>query len=161
MWRRRWSRRRVTAAIAASHSQLGRLHASAGRLDQARDSYDSYLDSCSVLGDDHPETLTALQHRAFLLRELGGFEGAEAGFRESLVRRRRVFGDGHPLVAWAEDDLGWLLYGQLRGGSVPACWCSSSRSLPSRLFVSPGAWRWATASRSHQGPSPVSSWLRS
>jgi hypothetical protein len=49
-----------------------------------------------VLGDDHPETLTAASRLAADLRELGEHQEARAHDEDALARRRRVLGDDHP-----------------------------------------------------------------
>jgi len=103
-----------THEVARSQMQLANLAGSAGRIDEALAWVDEALASLAPLGDDHPDAIVALQHLAYLHQRNGDFAAAEAGFRESLMRRRRVYGDDHPNVAWAEADLAWTLHERAR-----------------------------------------------
>lgn len=99
-----------TGPVLASLRQIGMLHLSLGRALEAT----GYAErGAALVRDRHPDdpaVITALQHRAFLRQQSGDLVGAEADFRDNLARRLRVYGDDHPLVAWARVDLGWLLY---------------------------------------------------
>ena len=48
-----------------------------------------------ILGDDHPETLTALNNYAFVLHLLGRRSQAAPLYRQALERRRRILGEDH------------------------------------------------------------------
>ena len=48
-----------------------------------------------VLGDEHPDTLTAIQNMGWLLQEQGNLSEAESYYREALETQRRVLGDEH------------------------------------------------------------------
>jgi eukaryotic-like serine/threonine-protein kinase len=97
-------------ASARSQMQLANLHGAIGRVDEAMQFARDALVNLEEVGELHPDTLTAIQHVAFLELRRGRHDLAEAGFRDSLARRRRVYGDDHPLVAWAEVDLAWVLH---------------------------------------------------
>ena len=49
-----------------------------------------------VLGQDHPDTLTAAHNLATDLRELGEVQAARDLDQDTLDRRRRVLGQDHP-----------------------------------------------------------------
>ncbi|MBL9077791.1 MAG: serine/threonine protein kinase [Planctomycetes bacterium] len=93
-----------------SQLQLANLHGAVGRVDVAMGFVQQALDELRGLGFDHPDLPVALQHLAFLQQRQGDHASAEASFRESLQRRREIYGDDHAQVAWAEADLGWLLH---------------------------------------------------
>ncbi|WP_052914985.1 FxSxx-COOH system tetratricopeptide repeat protein [Protofrankia coriariae] len=48
------------------------------------------------LGEDHPETITAMHNLACVVREQGDYPAARALFDEVLTRRRRILGEDHP-----------------------------------------------------------------
>jgi tetratricopeptide (TPR) repeat protein len=98
------------AAVARSRLQLANLHGAIGRTDVAMDELQQALDELQALGADHPDAIVALQHLGLLQQRQGNFTAAEASYRESLERRRRLYGDDHPQVAWAAVDLAWLLH---------------------------------------------------
>ena len=102
------------AAQVRSRLLLANLHGAVGRIDVAMGHVQQALDRLRRLGGDHPDTMVALQHLAFLQQHQGDLVSAEASFRESLDRRRALYGEGHPLVAWAEVDLAWVLHDQRR-----------------------------------------------
>lgn len=96
--------------VLGSLRQIGMLHLSLGRPDKAAEYAER---GAALVQDRHPDdpmVITALQHRAFLRQQSGDLAGAEIDFRDNLERRERVYGAGHPLVAWAKVDLGWLLH---------------------------------------------------
>jgi non-specific serine/threonine protein kinase/serine/threonine-protein kinase len=96
--------------VARSRLQLANLHGSVGRIDVAMSHLQQALDAFRSQGVEHPEAITALQHLAMLQQREGDFASAEASYRESLHRRRELYGDDHPLVRWAEVDLAWVLH---------------------------------------------------
>jgi Flp pilus assembly protein TadD len=49
-----------------------------------------------VLGEQHPDTLTAMNNLAILLFETGDREGALQLLRQSLLSHRKVLGENHP-----------------------------------------------------------------
>jgi Tetratricopeptide repeat len=49
-----------------------------------------------VLGEDHPDTLTAASNLAMLLGRLGEPQAARELAEDTLARRRRVLGEDHP-----------------------------------------------------------------
>ncbi|MBX3464023.1 MAG: serine/threonine protein kinase [Planctomycetes bacterium] len=102
------------SARVRSQLQLANLHGAVGRTDVAMHHVQQALFGLGRLGVDHPDTIVALQHLAVLQQRQGDFGSAEASYRESLARRRSLYGDDHPQVAWAEADLAWLLHEQRR-----------------------------------------------
>ena len=96
--------------IARSLLQIANLHGTVGRIDVAMEPLQRALDELDSMSLDHPDAITALQHLAILQQRKGDFASAEASHRESLRRRRDLYGDGHPQVAWAETDLAWALH---------------------------------------------------
>jgi tetratricopeptide (TPR) repeat protein len=101
-------------AEARSLLQLANLHGSVGRTDMAMDLLQQALEGLRSLGAEHPDAIVALQHLAILQQRQGDLVSAEASYRESLKRRRRLYGEQHQQVAWAEADLAWLLHEQGR-----------------------------------------------
>ena len=100
--------------IARGEMLLGSLHGGVGRVELAMEHVEAALECLEPLGELHPDTLVAVQHRALLHQRRGDLFAAEAGFRDSLQRRVQVYGDDHPHVAWARADLAWLLQTQRR-----------------------------------------------
>jgi tetratricopeptide (TPR) repeat protein len=98
------------AAIAHVLLRIANLYGAVGRVDPALLAVGEAIALQGELGEDHPDVLSALQHRAFLLQHRGDLEGAEVAFRDSLARRLRVYGEHHHHVAWARADLAWLLH---------------------------------------------------
>lgn len=99
---------------ARSLLQLANLHGSIGRTELAMEQLQQALEILRRLGADHPDAIVALQHLAVLQQRQGDLASAEASYRESLKRRRQLYGDDHQQVAWAEVDLAWLLHEQRR-----------------------------------------------
>jgi ornithine cyclodeaminase/alanine dehydrogenase-like protein (mu-crystallin family) len=58
-----------------------------------------------VLGDDHPDTLTAAYNVAVDLRALGEYQQARALDEDTVARYRRVLGDDHPHTLASADNL--------------------------------------------------------
>lgn len=121
------------AEIAKGLLLLANLHGSVGRIQPAMAAVEEALALQTDLGDDHPDVLAALQHRAFLLQRQRDFGAAEAAFRDGLERRRRTYGAGHPLVAWAEADLAWVLHERGRDGDAEPLLRSALPVLRERL----------------------------
>ena len=49
-----------------------------------------------VLGDDHPDTLTAMNTLGEIRRHLGNLQGARDLLQQTLAARQRVLGPDHP-----------------------------------------------------------------
>ena len=62
-----------------------------------------------VLGDDHPETLIAVNNLGSLLQEQGKLDEAEAYYREALEGRRLVLGSDHQVTLVSLNNMGLLL----------------------------------------------------
>ena len=103
---------------ARSYMQMANLIGGVGRTGPAMELVNKALACLAPLGEDHPDTLVALQHRAFLLQRQGDLPAAEETLRDCLARRRRVYGDDHPQATWAEADFAWVLH--TRGEHVEA-----------------------------------------
>jgi hypothetical protein len=95
---------------ARAHMQIASVHGGVGRVEEAMEHVEAALAALEPLGELHPDTMVAVQHRAFLHQRRGELRAAESGFRDSLERRQRVYGDEHPHVAWARADLAWALH---------------------------------------------------
>jgi eukaryotic-like serine/threonine-protein kinase len=65
--------------------------------------------SRSAMGEEHPETLAALNSMASLLAHQGKFAEAEKMHRETLMTRRRVLGDDAPATLESMSNLGVTL----------------------------------------------------
>jgi serine/threonine protein kinase/Tfp pilus assembly protein PilF len=65
-----------------------------------------------VLGEEHPDTLTAMNNMGFLLQGQGKLDQAEPYFREALEKRRRVLGEEHPDTLISINNMGFLLQDQ-------------------------------------------------
>jgi len=61
-----------------------------------------------MLGDEHPDTLLAIDNLAFTLRDLGDVAGARKLQEELLGVRRRTLGDEHPDTVVAMSNLAAL-----------------------------------------------------
>jgi serine/threonine-protein kinase len=68
-----------------------------------------------------------------LQQRRGNWQAAEEALRESLDRRRQLYGDDHPLVAWAEADFGWLLHSRSRDGEAEPLLRHALAALRARL----------------------------
>jgi len=62
-----------------------------------------------VLGDDHADTLIAIDDLAIALQELGRYDEAEVLFIEALEGMRRVLGDDHRLTLSTMGNLGLVI----------------------------------------------------
>jgi tetratricopeptide (TPR) repeat protein len=58
-----------------------------------------------VLGDEHPDTLTAMNNLAATRRALGDLDGARELYEQALAGCRRVLGDEHPDTLTATNNL--------------------------------------------------------
>lgn len=72
------------------------------------------LEKCLALyveefGEEHQETLTALNNLAMVLYALGDFDGGRALHQQTLEGRRRVLGDGHPHTLASLNNLATML----------------------------------------------------
>ena len=72
------------------------------------------------LGDDHPDTLSAINNLAYLIEAQGRPSEAEPLYREALEGRRRVLGDDHPDTLISVNNLGAMLLGPVGAGGVRA-----------------------------------------
>jgi tetratricopeptide (TPR) repeat protein len=52
-----------------------------------------------LLGDQHPDTATSLNHLALPYKSLGDYAKAEPLFRQALEIRKKVLGENHPVTA--------------------------------------------------------------
>lgn len=120
-------------AIAQSLLRIASLQGAVGRIGPAFAAVERAIDLQAELGADHPDVITAVQHRAFLLQHRGDHEAAEAAFRDSLTRRLRVYGEGHYRVAWARAELAWLLHERARYGEAESLLRRAVSSLSDRL----------------------------
>ena len=65
-----------------------------------------------VLGNDHPDTLSAANDLGVVYEESGRLKEAEPYVREALEGRRRVLGNDHPDTLSSINNMGYLLQGQ-------------------------------------------------
>jgi hypothetical protein len=91
-----------TIASTAATTRALTLHAAyyleqAGYPRAARRLADQALTIWTVtLGRDHPDTLAAAHRHAVTQHMLGEYPAARTLFRDTVARRRRLYGDGHP-----------------------------------------------------------------
>jgi tetratricopeptide (TPR) repeat protein len=62
-----------------------------------------------ILGEDHPDTLTSLNHLASLLECIGEYDRALPIFEDCLAKRRLILGEDHPDTLTSLNDLASLL----------------------------------------------------
>src|SRR5205814_1095177 len=62
-----------------------------------------------LLGEDHPDTLQAMNNYAWCLGYLGRWQEAEPFFRDALQRRRRVLGEDHPDTINSNNNYAYVL----------------------------------------------------
>lgn len=85
---------------------IARAYQGLGLYERAAPHFDAALElRRTTLGDDHPETLESVLHRASNLHLRGEFAAAREGFLEALRGRIRVFGPESPEVAEAFEGL--------------------------------------------------------
>ncbi|OCL01560.1 hypothetical protein AOQ84DRAFT_306480, partial [Glonium stellatum] len=58
-----------------------------------------------ILGDEHPDTIAAMNNLANTLGDLGQHQNAATIFREVLEKSRRILGDEHPDTITAINNL--------------------------------------------------------
>jgi tetratricopeptide (TPR) repeat protein len=66
----------------------------------------------TVLGPEHPDTLTSMSNLALVLVEQGKYEEAESMNRQTLARRETVLGPEHPDTLSSVYNLAYLLTSQ-------------------------------------------------
>jgi serine/threonine-protein kinase len=97
-----------SAELAESYNNLALLHATADRIEPARELYDRAITlRREVLGENHPTTSFSLTNLASLLVQSGQAEEALPAFREALAIRQNAFGPTHPAVGSVLYQLGW------------------------------------------------------
>ena len=62
-----------------------------------------------TLGEEHPDTLTSVNHLGLLLKSKGDYEGAEPLYRRALEDRERTLGEEHLDIITSVSNLGLLL----------------------------------------------------
>ncbi|UCF67553.1 MAG: serine/threonine protein kinase [Acidobacteriota bacterium] len=67
-----------------------------------------------VLGDEHPDTLSSIDHMGILHHERGELDEAEAEFANVLEVRLRILGEDHPDTLSVISSMGSALLGQSR-----------------------------------------------
>ena len=78
-------------------AQLGLVHLRLGEFDQAETYLQNVLDlRIETLGEEHPLSLTAMNHLADLRWSQGRYDEVEAIDRRTLEIRRNVLGEDHP-----------------------------------------------------------------
>jgi len=100
--------------------QAADLMARVGGFDYARGAYNSaeslYRRECklrrTLLGAEHPSTLTSMNNLALTLRAQGELEGARKIQRQELEIRRRVLGAEHPSTLTSMNNLALTLQAQ-------------------------------------------------
>ena len=99
------------AVRAALQESLALVYAKIGLYDTALELRRASLATCrEALGEDHPDTLSAIGGIGLLLHEMDRYREAEPYYREALAARRRVLGDLHPDTLVSIVNLGSLLY---------------------------------------------------
>jgi tetratricopeptide (TPR) repeat protein len=91
-----------------------------GQYEQARLVYeDNLVRRRRVFGDDHPDTLGAVNNVANALYLVGQYERARQLYADAMARHRRVFGDDHPHTLSSANNLANTLFAL--GHSQEAC----------------------------------------
>jgi hypothetical protein len=62
-----------------------------------------------ILGDEHPDTITAMNNLAMTLRDLGQLDEAATIKKEVVENMRRILGDEHPDTITAMNNLAMTL----------------------------------------------------
>lgn len=102
-------------AAASIQMTIGQAYWAVGEFELARQHVEAALETRRrVLGEDHPDTLTAMSHLAVAVNSLGDFATAESYCRDALERRRRVLGNDHPDTLWSLNELSTHLADQGR-----------------------------------------------
>jgi tetratricopeptide (TPR) repeat protein len=93
--------------------RIGQLERARGRYASARGVEEHVLRVTStVLGDEHPATLTAMNNLAGTLRAQGDLAGARELYEKVLDIRRRVLGEEHPGTLTSMNNLAATLWAQ-------------------------------------------------
>ncbi|MEM6327813.1 MAG: tetratricopeptide repeat protein [Bacteroidota bacterium] len=96
--------------LASLSDRLGRLFWGLGDYDTALERLKRALEwRESVLGPDHPDTLTSVNNLAYLLQERGDLNAAEPLYRRALDGRETVLGPDHPSTLTSVNNLAYLL----------------------------------------------------
>jgi tetratricopeptide (TPR) repeat protein len=83
------------------------------RLAEAQPYYQEAMDGYRrVLGDNHPDTLNAINSMGAVMENQGNLQEAGAYYQEALQRSRLVLGNDHPHTVAALNNLGGWLVGQ-------------------------------------------------
>jgi serine/threonine protein kinase/tetratricopeptide (TPR) repeat protein len=99
-------RARLLQTLASTLLELGLVRAATGPQEAALAIYRS------VLGGEHPDTLTSICNMGLLLKSQGKLAEAETYYREALQKCRRVLGEEHRSTLIAINSMGFLLKGQ-------------------------------------------------
>lgn len=92
-------------------NQIGQIHQSYGRYDDAQDLLTTALERQQHLyGPRHPEVAKSLKDIAWLLRVRGDYDAAERYYRQALAMQRDLLGPRHPEVAASLEGLGLVLH---------------------------------------------------
>jgi tetratricopeptide (TPR) repeat protein/tRNA A-37 threonylcarbamoyl transferase component Bud32 len=95
---------------AAMMDSIGRVYYKLGLYDAAEPLLEESLEARRrLLGEDHPDVLASLVHRAELHHSKGELEPAEQLYREALEKRRRLHGSRHAETAASLNSLGVFL----------------------------------------------------
>jgi serine/threonine protein kinase/tetratricopeptide (TPR) repeat protein len=95
---------------AAVRNSLGQTYCVIGRADLGEPHAAAALQiRRRLLGNDHPDTLMAMNNMAYVLEERGKLDEAEPLYREALEGRRRVLGDDHRDTTMSINNLAELL----------------------------------------------------
>ena len=97
-------------AEAAVRNVLGTTYLDLGEFEKAESQHREAVEkNRRGLGDDHADTLIAIDDLAIALQELGRYDEAEALFVEALEGMRRVLGDDHPNTLATMGNLGLVI----------------------------------------------------
>ena len=95
---------------AAMMDSIGRVYYKLGLYEAAAPLLEESLAARRrLLGEEHPDVVASLVHRAELHHSKGELAAAEGLYREALERRRRLYGAQHAEVAAGLNSLGVLL----------------------------------------------------
>lgn len=101
--------------LPGTHHNIGLLRLAQGRLADSEQSLTTALQSrVSLLGDQHPDTLSTRRALADLARASNHFEAAEAALREILEIQSRRLGEHHPETVATRYKLGLTLQSRRR-----------------------------------------------
>ena len=95
---------------AAVRNVLGSTYLDLGELEKAENQHREAVEkNRRILGDDHTDTLIAIDDLAIALQKLGRYDEAEALFVEALDGMRRILGDDHPNTLATMGNLGQVI----------------------------------------------------